>query len=144
MPSVLSNEPQIDPEGDKNMLKTVVHTEKAPKAIGPYSQAIKTGQLVFVSGQLALDPVTGSLLQGDIKAETRQAMTNLKNILEAAGSSLDQVVKTTLFIKDMNDFPLINEVYGEFFQQDPPARACVEVARLPKDARFEAEAVALL
>lgn len=126
------------------MPKTVVHTEKAPKAIGPYSQAVKTDHLLFVSGQLGLDPATGTLVTGDIQAETRQAMTNLKNILEAAGSSLDKVVKTTLFIKDMNDFPLINAAYAEFFQQAPPARACVEVARLPKDARFEAEAVALL
>ncbi|MBC2741836.1 MAG: RidA family protein [Desulfosarcina sp.] len=124
--------------------RAIVSTDKAPGAIGPYSQAVKTGTLVFVSGQLALDPANGNLVQDDIKAETRQAMNNLKAILEAAGSSLDKVVKTTLFIKDMNDFPLINDVYGEFFEQAPPARACVEVARLPKDARFEVEAVALL
>lgn len=124
--------------------RAIVSTDKAPGAIGPYSQAVKTGTLVFVSGQLALDPATGNLVQDDIKAETRQAMNNLKNILEAAGSSLDKVVKTTLFIKDMDDFSQINEVYGEFFQQNPPARACVEVARLPKDAHFEVEAVGLL
>lgn len=124
--------------------RTIVSTDKAPGAIGPYSQAVKTGTLVFVSGQLALDPATGNLVQDDIKTETRQAMNNLKNILEAAGSSLDNVVKTTLFIKDMNDFGQINEVYGEFFGQNPPARACVEVARLPKDAHFEVEAVGLL
>ena len=126
------------------MQRTVIHTEKAPKAIGPYSQAIQTGQFVYVSGQLALDPASGKLVHGDIKAETRQAMHNLKSILEAAGSCLDKVVKTTLYIKNMNDFPLINEVYGEFFEQNPPARACVEVARLPKDANFEVEAVGLL
>jgi 2-iminobutanoate/2-iminopropanoate deaminase len=91
-----------------------------------------------------LNPESGDLVSGDIKAETRQAVQNLQNVLEAAGSSLEKVVKTTLFIKDMNDFPLINEVYGEFFQNEPPARACVEVARLPKDANVEIEAIGLL
>ena len=123
---------------------TIISTDKAPGAIGPYSQAVKTDSMVFVSGQLALDPATGNLVNSDIKSETRQAMENLKNILEAAGSSLEKVIKTTLFIKDMSDFPLINEVYGEFFQNNPPARACVEVVRLPKDANFEIEAVGLL
>ncbi|HEA66519.1 hypothetical protein LCGC14_1907800 [marine sediment metagenome] len=124
--------------------RTIVETGKAPGAIGPYSQAVKTDTMVFVSGQLALDPATGNLVTNDIKTETRQAMDNLKNILEAAGSNLDKVIKTTLFIKNMNDFPLINEVYSEFFKQNPPARACVEVARLPKDTNFEVEAVGLL
>ncbi len=124
--------------------RRIISTDKAPGAIGPYSQAIQTGTMVFVSGQLALNPETGDLVSGDIKAETRQAVQNLKNVLEAGGSSLEKVVKTTLFIKDMNDFPLINEVYGEFFQDDPPARACVEVARLPKDANVEIEAIGLL
>ncbi len=122
----------------------IVETEKAPGAIGPYSQAVKTDTMVFVSGQLALDPATGSLVTDDIKTETRQAMNNLKNILEAAGSNLEKVIKTTLFIKNMDDFSLINEVYGEFFKKNPPARACVEVARLPKDANFEIEAIGLL
>ena len=125
------------------LTRSVISTEKAPGAIGPYSQAIQTESLVFVSGQLALDPASGNLVSGDIQAETRQAMQNLKAILEAAGSSLQKVVKTTLFIKDMTDFPVINEVYGEFFQSEPPARACVEVARLPKDANVEIEAVEL-
>ena len=125
-------------------IRTIITTDKAPGAIGPYSQAVKTEAMVFVSGQLALDPASGNIVTGGIKAETRQAMQNLKRILEAAGSSLENVVKTTLFIKDMNDFPMINEVYGEFFQNDPPARACVEVARLPKDANVEIEAVGLL
>lgn len=125
-------------------IRTIISTDKAPGAIGPYSQAVKTEAMVFVSGQLALDPASGNIVTGGIKAETRQAMQNLKRILEAAGSSLENVVKTTLFIKDMNDFPMINEVYGEFFQNDPPARACVEVARLPKDAIVEIEAVGLL
>jgi len=124
--------------------RTVVSTDKAPSAIGPYSQAVKTDTMVYVSGQLAFDPATGNLITDDIKTETRQAMNNLKTILEAAGSSLGKVVKTTLFIKNMDDFPLINEVYGDFFSDNYPARACVEVARLPRDANFEAEAVGLL
>lgn len=124
--------------------RRIISTDNAPGAIGPYSQAIQTGTMVFVSGQLALNPQSGDLVSGDIKAETRQAVQNLQNVLEAAGSSLEKVVKTTLFIKDMNDFPLINEVYGEFFQNEPPARACVEVARLPKDANVEIEAIGLL
>jgi 2-iminobutanoate/2-iminopropanoate deaminase len=124
--------------------RAIVKTADAPQAIGPYSQAVKTDTMVFVSGQLALDPATGTLVDSDIRTETRQAMNNLKNILIAAGSSLENVVKVTLFIKNMDDFAMINEVYGEFFPADPPARACVEVARLPKDAHFEVEATALL
>ena len=122
----------------------IVKTKKAPGAIGPYSQAVKTDSMVFVSGQLAFDPASGDLVTYDIKSETRQAKQNLKVILEAAGSDLEKVVKTTLFIKNMDDFPLINEVYGEFFKQNYPARACVEVARLPRDANFEVEAMSLL
>jgi 2-iminobutanoate/2-iminopropanoate deaminase len=124
--------------------RTIVTTEKSPAAIGPYSQAVKMNGLVFVSGQLPLHPETGVLVNDDIAAETRQAMTNLKNILEAAGSGLEKVLKTTLFIRNMDDFPVINEVYGEFFPENPPARACVEVSRLPKDAHFEVEAVGAL
>ena len=125
-------------------VRRIVTTENAPGAIGPYSQAVKTDTMVFVSGQLALDPANGNLVDGDIQAETRRAMENLKQILIASGSSLENVVKTTLYIKNMNDFPLINEVYGEFFREAPPARACVEVAGLPKDAKVEVEALALL
>ena len=124
--------------------RVIVKTDKAPGAIGPYSQAVKTDSMVFVSGQLAFDPATGNLVQDDIQTETRQAMRNLKAILEAAGSSLSKVVKATLFIKNMDDFPLINEVYSEFFTEVPPARACVEVARLPRDVNFEVEAIGLL
>ena len=124
--------------------RIIINTDKAPAAIGPYSQAVKTESVVYVSGQLAFDPATGELVTDDIKTETRQAMNNLKTILEAAGSSLENVVKTTLFIKNMDDFPLINEAYGEFFTENFPARACVEVARLPRDANFEVEAVGLL
>ncbi len=124
--------------------RKIVSTPDAPGAIGPYSQAVKTDTMVFVSGQLALDPATGALQNDDIQTETRAALTNLKAILEAAGSSLALVVKTTLYIKDMNDFPVINEVYGEFFKTDAPARACIEVARLPKDGNVEVDAIALL
>jgi 2-iminobutanoate/2-iminopropanoate deaminase len=126
------------------MSRTIVETDTAPDAIGPYSQAVKTGSLVFVSGQLAIDPATGVLKQDNIQEETRQAMRNLKNVLEASGSNLEKIVKTTLFIKNMDEFPLINEAYGEFFPKEPPARACVEVARLPKDANVEIEAVGML
>ena len=118
--------------------RTIVSTDKAPSAIGPYSQAVKTDSMVYVSGQLAFDPVTGNLITDDIKTETRQAITNLKTILEAAGSSLEKVVKTTLFIKNMDDFPLVNEVYGEFFIDNYPARACVESPRLAT-AEFRVE-----
>lgn len=124
--------------------KEIVRTDKAPGAIGPYSQAVRTGSLVFVSGQLALLPETGKLVDHDIQAETRQALTNLKNILIAAGSSLEHVVKTTVFIRRMDDFAKINEVYAEFFSSDAPARSCVEVSCLPKNANIEIEAVALL
>ena len=126
------------------MIRTTVATHKAPGAIGPYSQAVKTDTMVFVSGQLAFDPASGELLTADIQQETRQVLNNLKAILEAAGSSLGQVMKTTVYIADMEQFGKINEVYAEFFTEDPPARACVEVARLPKDANVEVEAVALL
>ena len=126
------------------MQRTTVATQKAPGAIGPYSQAIKTDTMVFVSGQLAIDPASGELVTGDIRQETRQALTNLQAILVAAGSALERVVKTTVYIADMNQFGDINAAYAEFFTTDPPARACVQVARLPKDANVEIEAIALL
>ncbi|MGI6366550.1 MAG: RidA family protein [Bacillota bacterium] len=126
------------------MNKTIISTEKAPAAIGPYSQAVRVGDLVFTSGQIALKPDTGDLVQGDVQAQTRQCMDNVKAILEAAGTSLDNCVKCTLFIKDMNQFGQINEVYGTYFGDNPPARACVEVARLPKDVLIEVEAIALV
>ncbi|KPK73207.1 MAG: reactive intermediate/imine deaminase [Phycisphaerae bacterium SM23_30] len=126
------------------MFKQKVDTDKAPAAIGPYSQAINTGPLVFVSGQLPIDPATGSLIDGDIQEQTRQVLQNLKQVLNAAGSSLDKIVKTTVFIKDMNSFPQMNQAYAEFFPDVPPARACVEVARLPKDVQIEIEAVAIV
>ena len=124
------------------MEKMVISTNNAPAAIGPYSQAIKMGNLVFVSGQIPIIPKTGEILLGDIKLQTRQVLENLKNILEAAGSSLDSVVKTTVFMKDLNDYTAINDVYKEFFPQKPPARAAVQAARLPKDVGVEIEAIA--
>ena len=124
--------------------KESIFTSKAPQAIGPYSQAIRISNLVFASGQAGLDPQTGELVGGGIEAETRQVLTNIKNVLEAADSSLDAVVKTTVFLIDMVEFPRMNAVYGEFFPKDPPARSTVGVAALPKGARVEIEAVAVL
>ncbi len=125
------------------MEKKIIHTEKAPQAIGPYSQAQVIGDLIFTSGQIPLVPSTGELVT-EIKAATKQSLENVKAILEEAGTSLENVVKTVVFIKDMNDFPLVNEVYGEYFTTNLPARSCVEVARLPKDALIEIEVIATL
>ncbi len=125
------------------MNKTIISTNKAPAAIGPYSQAIAVGDMIFTSGVIPIIPETGELETGNIKAQAKQAIGNLINLLEAAGASADSVVKTTVFIKDMNDFAAINEVYATFFTDNYPARSCVEVARLPKDVLIEIEAVAL-
>lgn len=122
-------------------MKTAVSTDKAPGAIGPYSQAVKIGSLIFLSGQLPLDAASGQFPAG-IEAQTRQALTNAARILEAAGSRLDQVVKTTVFLADMNDFAAMNQVYATFFDQPFPARSAVQVARLPKDALVEIECIA--
>jgi 2-iminobutanoate/2-iminopropanoate deaminase len=122
----------------------VVSTEKAPAAIGPYSQAIVTGNIVYTSGQIPVNPETGAIVSGGIEGQTRQVLENLKNVLEAAGSSLSKVVKMTVFIKDMNDFSKINEIYSGYFEKPYPARSCVEVSRLPKDVLVEMEAVAVL
>jgi len=124
--------------------RSIVVTDKAPKALGPYSVAVKTGPFVFTSGQLGLDPVTGNLAEGGVEAETRQALTNLSNILQAAGTTLSSVVKTTVFLRDINDFARMNAVYGEFFPENPPARSAFQVAALPKGAAVEIEAVAAL
>jgi 2-iminobutanoate/2-iminopropanoate deaminase len=124
------------------MEKVIIETDKAPAAIGPYSQAVKIDRLVFVSGQIPINPSNGEVIKGDIQAQTRQVLNNLEAVLSAAGSSLDKVVKTTLFITRMVDFPRINEVYAEFFPVQPPARACVEVSALPKGVDVEAEAIA--
>ncbi|MRR52520.1 MAG: RidA family protein [Rhodocyclaceae bacterium] len=126
-------------------MKQPVKTDKAPAAIGPYSQAIEVqnpAKLVFTSGQIPLVPATGALVEGDIKAQTTQALENLKAVLTAAGSSLHKVIKTTVFLADMNDFAAMNEVYATYFEGAPPARSAVQVARLPKDARVEIEAIA--
>jgi 2-iminobutanoate/2-iminopropanoate deaminase len=124
------------------MAKAVIGTEAAPAAIGPYSQAVRTGDLIFVSGQIPLDPASGQLVEGDIRAQTRQVLWNLSAILEAAGSDLSQAVKTTVYLRDLGEFAAMNEVYAEFFADRPPARATVQVARLPRDAAVEIDLVA--
>ncbi len=124
-------------------MKKEIKTEKAPKAIGPYSQAIMANGFVFASGQIAIDPSTGELKTGTIEEQTRLVLNNLKAILEAAGSSFDKVVKCRVFLQNMNDFSRMNAVYGEFFKPPYPARATVQVARLPKDVKIEIEAIAI-
>jgi 2-iminobutanoate/2-iminopropanoate deaminase len=127
-------------------MRKPITTDKAPQAIGPYSQAIAspTGQLLFLSGQIPLDPATGKLVDGGITEQTHRVMSNLRAVLTAAGSSFDNVVKTTIFLADMNDFAAVNEVYGSYFENPAPARACVQVAELPMKARVEIDAIALL
>lgn len=125
-------------------MKEQVSTKNAPQAIGPYSQAIKVGKFLFTSGQIPIDPVNGELVTGDIGEQTRQVLKNLHEVLLAGGSSLENVVKTTVFVKNMADFEAINGIYAEFFLNNPPARSLVEVARLPKDVGIEIEAIALL
>lgn len=124
------------------MNKVVISTTNAPAAVGPYSQATKFDQLVFVSGQLPIDPQNGAIVKGGVETQTRQALKNLNEMLLAASASLTTVLKTTIFINNMNDFTKINEVYSEFFNTDPPARSCIEVSKLPKDALIEIEAIA--
>jgi 2-iminobutanoate/2-iminopropanoate deaminase len=130
--------------GRSQAMKKQVQTDKAPKAIGPYSQAIIANGFVFCSGQIPIDPATGTLINGTIEDETRQVLKNLGAVLDAAGSSFDEVVKTTVFLQDMNDFTKMNAVYGDFFKAPNPARAAVQVARLPKDVKVEIEAIALV
>ena len=125
-------------------MKQVIHTDSAPAAIGPYTQAIQIGDLLFVSGQVPIDPSTGAIVEGDIKAQAQQSLNNLKAILNAAGTNMGAVVKTTVFLADMNDFAAMNEVYAQFFQEPFPARSAVQAARLPKDAKVEIEAIAQL
>jgi len=124
--------------------KKPISTDKAPKAIGPYSAAVSTDQMVFTSGQLGMDPASGALVKGGIQAQTRQALTNLKFVLEAGDTNLDNVVKVTVFLQDMGEFSLMNEVYAEFFKKDCPARSAVQVAALPKNAAVEIEAIAII
>ncbi|MFQ6058888.1 MAG: RidA family protein [Anaerolineae bacterium] len=124
--------------------RRIIATDKAPAAVGPYSQAVRVDNSVFTAGQIAIDPATGALIEGDIAAQTRQVLQNLSAVLEAAGSSLDQVIKTTVYLADMDDFAAMNEVYAQFFSTDPPARSTVQVARLPLEALVEIEAVAVV
>jgi 2-iminobutanoate/2-iminopropanoate deaminase len=122
-------------------MKQILNTENAPKALGPYSQGIKAGCLIFLSGQLGLDPKTNDFAEGGVVEQTRQALNNLKHVVESAGSKMENVVKTTVFLKDMNDFQAMNLIYGEFFKSEPPARSTVQVAALPKGGLVEIEAI---
>lgn len=125
-------------------MKKEIKTDKAPKAIGPYSQAITANNFIFASGQIAIDPATGELLTGSIEEQTRLVLNNMKAVLEAGGSSFDKVVKCTVFLQNMDDFSRMNTAYGEFFKPPYPARAAVQVARLPKDVKIEIEAIAVV
>jgi 2-iminobutanoate/2-iminopropanoate deaminase len=124
--------------------KKVIQTEKAPKAIGPYSQAIQAGNFLFLSGQIPLDPKTGELSKGDIRKQTQQVLENIKGVLESQGLGMENVVKSTIFLKDIGNFNQVNEVYATYFPSSPPARSTVEVAKLPRDADIEIEALAII
>ncbi len=126
------------------MEKEIIHTDKAPAAIGPYSQGIKAGNLLFVSGQTPINPATGKLVEGNIQLQTRQVLNNIKEIVTASGASMDNIVKATVYLADFNNFAKMNEVYAEFFKTDKPTRVCVEVSRLPLDAAVEIDAIALV
>ena len=123
-------------------MKEIISTDKAPAAIGPYSQAVKVGNLLFTSGMIPIDPATNTLVEGGIEVQAERALQNVKALLEASGSSMDKVVKTVVFIKNMDDFAKVNEIYAKYFTENFPARSCVEVARLPKDVLIEMEAIA--
>jgi len=124
-------------------MREAIATDHAPQAIGPYSQAVRAGNQIYCSGQIPIDPATGAIIDGDIAAQTRQVLTNLSKVLEAAGVSLDHVVKTTVYLADMNDFTAMNAVYGTFFSSPAPARSTVQAARLPRDARVEIDVIAV-
>jgi len=126
------------------MGKKVIQTEKAPKAIGPYSQAIQAGNFLFLSGQIPLDPKTGELVKGDIRQQTKQVLENIKGVMESQKLGMENVVKATIFLKDIGNFNQVNEVYATYFPSSPPARSTVEVAKLPRDADIEIEAIALI
>lgn len=126
------------------MSKQVIQTDNAPAAVGPYSQAIIANGFVFTAGQIAIDPSIGKVIEGDISAQTRQVLMNIQALLEASGTNLDRVIKTTVFLKNMDDFAAMNAVYGEFFPNNPPARSTVQVAKLPLDVLIEIEAIALI
>ena len=123
-------------------MKEIIATDKAPAAIGPYSQAVKVGNLLFTSGMIPIDPATNTLVEGGIEVQAERALKNVKALLESSGTSMDKVVKTVVFIKNMDDFAKVNEIYAKYFTSDFPARSCVEVARLPKDVAIEIEAIA--
>ena len=125
-------------------MKEIISTEKGPKAIGPYSQAVKANGFIFTAGQISLDPATGQIVEGDVARQTARVLDNLKAILEAGGSSLDQAVKAIVYLKDMNDFAAMNEVYGRYFAKNPPSRSTVEAARLPRDVRVEIDLIAVV
>jgi 2-iminobutanoate/2-iminopropanoate deaminase len=125
------------------MAKRIIKTEQAPAAIGPYSQAIVANGFVYAAGQIPLDPRTGQLVPGDIRIQTKRVMENIRAVLDAAGSSMDKVVKTTVFLRDLNDFGIMNEIYGEYFKENPPARSTIQVGKLPREAAVEIEVVAL-
>ena len=125
-------------------VKDIIATDRAPRAIGPYSQAVRAGDLVFASGQIPIDPATGEFVAGGVAEQTEQVLRNLTAVFEAAGVGINQIVKTTVFLADMDDFTAMNEVYGRFFSVEPPARATVQAARLPRDARVEIEAIAVI
>ena len=126
------------------MTRKVIHTDRAPEAIGPYSQAIQAGDFLFLSGQIPLDPKTGELVKGDIRNQTRQVLENIRGVLESQSSGMKDVVKVTIFLKDIGNFNRVNEVYATYFPSSPPARSTVEVAKLPKDADIEIEMIALV
>jgi 2-iminobutanoate/2-iminopropanoate deaminase len=134
-------EPWVNKNKEGNLMKKIISTKSAPAAVGPYSQAIKHGDLLFISGQIALDPKTGSLVEGDIEVQTRMVMQNIKAILEADGMTIHNVLKCTCFLKNMEDFERFNSVYKTYFEEGPPARECVEVSRLPKDVSVEVSAI---
>lgn len=125
------------------MRKKVIQTDKAPKAIGPYSQAIQAGNLLFLSGQIPIDPKTGELTEGDIRQQTQQVLENIKGLLESQGLGMEDVIKVTIFLKDIGSFNQVNEVYATYFSSSPPARSTIEVAKLPRNAEIEIEAIAL-
>ena len=125
-------------------MREAIATDRAPQAIGPYSQAVRAGNQIYCSGQIPIDPATGSIIDGDISAQTRQVLTNLSHVLQAAGASLDHVVKTTVYLADMGDFAAMNAVYATFFSSPAPARSTVQAARLPRDARVEIDVIAVI
>lgn len=131
-------------KSSEQTVREIIATDQAPRAIGPYSQAVRAGNLVFASGQIPIDPATGEFVAGGIAEQTEQVLRNLTAVFAAAGVSLNQAIKTTVFLADIDDFTKMNEVYGRFFRENPPARATVQVARLPRDARVEIEAIAVV